>query len=210
MHPDSGHPQGPQGGHAAVFDPETTIDLLQRVKLGDREARDRLIERCLPSLRRWAHGRLPPTVRDLSETADLVQDTVLAALGRLDAFEARREGALQAYLRQALGNRIRDLLRQRSRRPLAGDLPENLVDRGASPLEQAIGRDNLDRYEAALEKLRPADREAIIARLELLYSYDELAVALDKPSANAARVAVTRAVHRLVDIMRLEATGRSA
>ena len=58
------------------------------------------------------------------------------------------------------------------------------------------------RYEAALARLRPDDREAIVARLELQYSYDELAVALGKPTANAARVAVLRAMSRLADQMR--------
>ena len=53
--------------------------------------------------------------------------------------------------------------------------------------------------EAALQKLRPADREAIVGRLELQYDYKELAVLLGKPNANAARVAVTRALARLME-----------
>jgi len=135
------------------------------------------------------------------DTADLVQDTVIAALRRLDHFEARREGALQAYLRQALANRIKDIIRQRRRRPESTELPEQLADAGTSPLEQAIGAENTARYEAALQRLRDEDREAIIARLELQYSYEDLAVALDKPSADAARVAVKRALHRLAQEM---------
>jgi RNA polymerase sigma factor (sigma-70 family) len=185
-----------------VLDPEATVDLLARARGGDERALNRLLERCLPALRRWAHGRLPPFARDMADTADLVQETVLAALRRLDAFEARREGALQAYLRQALVNRIKDLIRHRRRRPESIDVPEHLADGGESPLDRAIGAENLARYEAALHRLRDEDREAIIARMELQYSYEELAVALGKPSANAARVAVTRALHRLAEQMR--------
>ena len=48
---------------------------------------------------------------------------------------------------------------------------------------------------------RAADREAVIGRIELGYSYEELAVALDKPTAAAARMAVTRAVKRLAGEM---------
>ena len=81
-------------------------------------------------------------------------------------------------------------------------MPVELVDGhrdpAPSPLERAIGAEGFERYEAALARLKPADREAIIARLELQQSYEEVAVALGKPNANAARVAVTRALARLV------------
>ena len=54
----------------------------------------------------------------------------LAALRRLEVFEARHQGALQAYLRTAVMNRIRDVIRQRDRRPLQGEMPEDLLDDG--------------------------------------------------------------------------------
>jgi RNA polymerase sigma factor (sigma-70 family) len=190
-------PGGSPGPKQDALDPETTVELLSRVKAGDSAARDRLIARCLPPLRRWARGRLPSYARDMLDTDDVVQETVLAALRRLDSFEARREGALQAYLRQALANRITDIIRYKRRRPLQTELPEDAADQGASPLEQAIGHENTERYEAAMLRLRDVDREAIVARIELRYSYQEVAVALGKPSADAARVAVARAVYRL-------------
>jgi RNA polymerase sigma factor (sigma-70 family) len=185
------------GGDTHALDPETTVELLNRVKAGDDAARERLVARCIPPLRRWARGRLPSYARDMFDTDDLVQESVLAALGRIQGFEARREGALQAYLRQALANRIKDVIRYRRRRPLQTELPEDARDQGESPLDQVIGLENTERYEAAMLRLRDTDREAIIARVELRYSYQELAVALGKPSADAARVAVARAVYRL-------------
>jgi RNA polymerase sigma factor (sigma-70 family) len=184
-------------GDPHALDPETTVELLNRVKAGDNAARERLVARCIPPLRRWARGRLPSYARDMLDTDDLVQESVLAALGRIQGFEARREGALQAYLRQALANRIKDVIRYKRRRPLQTELPEDARDQGESPLDQVIGLENTERYEAAMLRLRDTDREAIIARVELRYSYQELAVALGKPSADAARVAVARAVYRL-------------
>src|SRR5262249_48031940 len=89
-------------------DPESSVELLRRVRLGDVDALDRLLHRYLPPLEKWARGRLPRWARDLSDTQDLVQDTVLKTLRNLSAFEHRREGALQAYLRQAVMNRIQD------------------------------------------------------------------------------------------------------
>ena len=96
-------------------------------------------------------------------------------------------------------NRIRDLVRQRDRRPDRVEMPEMLADEEPSPLAAAIGAENQAMYEQALERLRPVDREAIINRLELQYSYEELAVMLDKPSPAAARVAVMRAMKRLAE-----------
>ena len=181
--------------------PETTVELLELAKDGDPEALDRLLERCVPALKRWAHGRLPRQARSMSDTADIVQDTIISAMRRLEAFESRHQGALQAYLRQAVMNRIRDVIRQYKRRPEISGLTDDIQDEATSPLEAAIGAENLERYEAALQRLKPTEREAIIGRLEMLYGYDELATVLGRPSAAAARMAVTRAMKRLAEEM---------
>lgn len=178
---------------------ESTQQLLTLIRQGDREALDRLFARCLPPLRRWARGRLPAAARGALDTQDLVQDTLVNSLRRLDQFDSRHEGALQAYLRQAVLNRIRDEARRFTRRPPAAELTESFQSEGASPLDIAIGREGVARYEAALQRLRPSDREAIIGRLELQHDYQELALILGKPNANAARVAVTRALARLME-----------
>ena len=178
-------------------DPESSVELLERAKAGDSEALDRLLGRYLPRLRRWASGRLPYWARDLSDTEDLVQDTVVRTLKHIDGFQARREGALQAYLRQAVMNRIRDEMRRANRRAPPRELVDDVQSPQASPLDQAIGREATERYEAALAELRDEEREAIVARIELECSYEEMAVMLGKPTPNAARVAVRRAVVRL-------------
>src|SRR5258708_8695110 len=139
---------------------DTTFDLVERAKSGDDEALNRLFARFLPSLRRWASGRLPRWTRDLMDTDDLVQETVIRAVKRIDQFESRHEGALQAYLRQAILNRIRDEVRRTKRSPVATPLDDNASDQGASPLETAIGAEALARYESALGRLRPEEREA--------------------------------------------------
>jgi RNA polymerase sigma factor (sigma-70 family) len=177
---------------------EATIDLLIRARAGDQAAIEALFARCIPALRRWARGRLPAFARDLADTQDLVQEAVMHALHRLHAFEHRHQGALQAYLRQAVHNRIVDEVRRAQRRPVAVELVDHHHDPAPSPIEHAMGREGLERYEAALERLRPGDREAIVGRIELQQSYEELAVALNKPSANSARVAVKRAIARLL------------
>ena len=193
---------GPKADSEGAGDLTSTIELLDRYKRGDNEAVSLLVERSLPPLKRWARGRLPDWARSLAETQDRVQDAVIRAIPHLKHFEARHPGALQAYLRQAIANHIRDEIRKvNSRPPIGGDLPESKVDPGPSPLERAIGRERLDRYDAALAKLRPVEREAIVARLELQQSYEEVALALGKPSADAARMLVARAVKNLIRAM---------
>lgn len=198
-------PRPSPAAHARVapLGPEATSELLDRVKQGDDDALEQLLARCLPALRRWARGRLPTFARGMMDTSDLVQDTVLSVLRHLDRLDLDHQGALQAYLRQAVLNRIRDAIRQRQRRggPHT-ELPEELADEETSPLDRLIGVENVARYEAAIKRLRPPDREAVVGRFELHYSFQELTVVLNKPTVNAARVAVTRAVRRLVDEMR--------
>jgi RNA polymerase sigma-70 factor (ECF subfamily) len=71
-----------------------------------------------------------------------------------------------------------------------------------SPLEQAIGRENLQRYERALARLDLVEREAIIGRVEMGYTFQELADALGKPTPDAARKATERALIKLAEEMR--------
>ena len=182
-------------------DLESTLELVHRAKAGDRDALERLVERCLPPLRRWASGRLPRWTRDLMDTDDVVQETIVRAVNRLENFEPRHVGALQAYLRQAVMNRIRDEVRRSGRTPAATTIGDDHQDRAASPLDEAIGHEAVERYEAALARLRPDEREAIITRVEMDASYDAVARALGKPSADAARMAVSRALLRLAQEM---------
>lgn len=193
-------PDTPEAGTAGAA-LATTADLLQRARLGDTDAVNELFGRYLPSLRRWARGRLPPWTRDLRDTDDLVQETLVQSLKHLGTFQPRHEGALQAYLRQALVNRVRDEIRRTVRRGIATEIDTRHPDAGASPLEEAIGAEALDRYEAALQCLRPDEREVVVARVELGLSYQQIAASHDKPSADAARMAVSRALVRLAEEM---------
>jgi RNA polymerase sigma factor (sigma-70 family) len=176
---------------------ETSQELLARATGGDPEAVETLVGRYLPRMRRWAAGRLPAWARERLDTDDLVQESTLRAVERLAVFRPRHGGGFHAYLRQAILNRIRDEVRRSQRRPQQSEVDSGLPDQRPSPLEQAIGREDAERYEAALARLDLSDREAIVARIEMGCSYDELAVALNRPSPDAARMAVARALVRL-------------
>jgi RNA polymerase sigma factor (sigma-70 family) len=120
---------------------------------------------------------------------------------RIDDFEPRSVGALQAYLRQAVLNRIRNELRRKGRQPHAADLVGTEMDTAESPLEHAIGREAVERYERALQRLSAQEQEAVIGKVEMGYTYEELAQALGKPTSEAARKAAHRALLRLAQEM---------
>ncbi len=180
---------------------ESTATLLGLLRQGDDAARVRLLERFLPLLRRWAHGRLPNSARDLNDTNDLVQMTMMSALRNLDRFESAHEGALLAYLRTALMNAVRDEMRRIQRQGIGEPLPDD-----TQPLDAALQVPRLDSdewldYERALGKLPELKRDAIVLRLEFGMSYAEIAAALDRPSEAAANMMVSRALLELAALM---------
>lgn len=181
---------------------DSTAALLGRIRSGDSAARERLFARCLPRLQQWAHRRLPRRARDIADTDDLVQVALLRAFHRVDGFEARREGSFLAYLRTILLNAVRDELRRTARRPDLTELDEDLMeDGGPSVLDEVIGRDRVRQYEGALERLTDEQREAVILRVEFGMNYREIAEAMGKSNADAARMTVARALVHLARAM---------
>ncbi len=185
----------PEAGRTSAT--ESTVELLARARAGDQAALDEVFARAIPLLKRWASGRLPRWTREMIDTDDLVQETVVNTLKHIDVFEYRVDSALQAYLRQAVMNRIRNEMRRARRHQAPETLDTAAPDTGLSPLEQLIGKQTVEAYEEAMAALDPGEREAIIGRVELGLSYAELAAAMGRPSADAARMAVGRALLKL-------------
>lgn len=180
---------------------ESTASLLAQVREGDEAARDRLCALYLPTLMRWAHGRLPRRARAMAETSDLVQTTLMQALGRVNSFESRHEGAFLAYLRSALLNILRNEIRRGVRHPSTD--PEHHAEiSDDSPLASEAGRETLLDYERALSELPPERREAVILRVEFGFSFEEVAAAMERPSAAAARMLVGRALAQMAEALR--------
>lgn len=198
-------PATPRENLDPLLSDEPTIELVLRARDGDRLAVEALLQRCLPALTRWAHGRMPAAARGMLDTGDLVQEAALHALQRLDAFEPRHVGAMQAYLRLSVINRIRDEVRRITRHPAAEALAEEHPSDATSPLEFAIQAESYERYRRALGQLKPRDREMIVARVEVQWSLAEIAQRFRMRTADAARMAVSRALRRLSAHMRPEA-----
>jgi RNA polymerase sigma-70 factor (ECF subfamily) len=156
---------------------------------GDHFAPYDILVRQLLRLQRCVRGRLPSWRLDGSVTADVVQES------------------LQVYLRQAVLHQIRAGVLQASRRPPEREAEETAArdPEEAAPLEAMIGVAATKRYLVALGRMSPEDREAIVARLELGYNYEQIALILGKPSPNAARVTVVHGLGQLAMEMDREA-----
>jgi RNA polymerase sigma-70 factor, ECF subfamily len=184
-------------GERSLLSDQPTMELIILAKTGDFEATEALLQRCLPPLKRWAHGRLPIAARGALDTDDIVQNVALHMLKRLDQFEPRHVGAMQAYLRQSVINGIRDEVRRIGRQPPPIELPEDAPSDRESPLEAAIQAEAYERYRDARTHLQSRDRELMVARVEVQWSYAEITHRFAFPSIDAARMAVSRALRRL-------------
>lgn len=180
---------------------EPWLELLRRARAGDDDALNDLLSRVRPIMRHWATGRVPAGVSSLLDTGDLVQEALIACVRNLGSLEVRTEGELLGYFRTAVNNRIVDVYRRAKRRPSRAELPGQAQSHDASPLEEAIGAETLDRYEQSLAQLSDEDRQAVILRGELGLPYDEIARRMGKSSPDAARKVATRAIAKLSDLM---------
>jgi len=180
---------------------ESSLVLIEQAQAGNRDALNRLLDRYRPRIVRWASGRLPGYARDVTDTEDLVQDALVGTFRNFKTFECRGEWALQGYLRRAVLNRVREELRRIKDRPRREELGDEVAAHQLSPLEAAMGAETFARYNLALDTLSELEREAVIARLEQGCNYQEIALLVDKPTQDAARMAVTRAIAKVAELM---------
>jgi len=182
--------------------PETTAALLARTQAGDLAARERLASRYRSRLSRVAHGRIPRSLRPLIDTDDIVQSTLVRALDHVDGFTWRHEGSFLGYLRAAVLNQIRDQIRRAGAHSRAVEREDLRPPPPDSPLERLIGVETLEVYEEALRQLSPEQADAVVMRIEMEFTYLEIAEALGKSSPNAARMVVARALAKMAELIR--------
>jgi len=180
---------------------DATVDLVARIRIGDEAALEILMNRYLPSLRRMANNRLSGHARSMIDTDDVVQDALIRTVRRLPHFVCRNPGALLAYLRRAVYNRIIDARRRWAREGEWMVLPDDCAGSAASPLQRVLDKEEIRRYRTALLLLKLRDRQLIMLRVEQGLTYQEIATQLRMPSPNAARVASVRAIARLASAL---------
>jgi DNA-directed RNA polymerase specialized sigma24 family protein len=121
-------------------------------------------------------------------------------LSKRGAFDVRHPFAVEGYMRRALLNLVCDHVRQNRRRPTLEEMPtaDKLPsDPTRTPLDSVLASEVEAQYRAALEVLRPKERDLVVARIEHLKSPAEIKRQFGFPSTGATYVAVSRALARL-------------
>ena len=137
---------------------------------------------------------MPARARDLSDTDDIVQITLMRAIAHIADIRASRPGAFLAYLRNTLLNYIRDELRRVVRRPEGAELHDEMEDEDKPSLvDEMIGLDRLETYEKALARLPKRQQELVIFRVEFGLDYHEIAAEVGS-TPDAVRVMLSRAL----------------
>ncbi len=183
------------------------MDLVQRIRQGERGAWNELYQRYHDQLLLAVRMRLGPGLRRFLSSEDIFQSVALEAFRALGGFEYRGEGSLERYLRTLVVNKIRDRADTFAAEKRAGgvtldaDLAASLAAPGAS-LEGPTYRDaeRYERLERALNALSAEQRELIVLRKLEGLSSQEVAARLGLGD-DAARKAFSRAMARLATLL---------
>ena len=184
-----------------------SFELNRRAAEGDAAAMEQLLEEYLPSLRAFVRLRATPELRAQESVSDVVQSVCREVLTHADRFQHPGEGAFRSWLfttaRRKVLNRLQHLRaekRDAAREVRVEDLDaQALMARYASfstPSGHAVQREQIERVEAAFDRLRPEQREAVLLAHVVGLSRAEIGQQMNK-SEGAVRVLLHRALARL-------------
>jgi RNA polymerase sigma-70 factor, ECF subfamily len=190
-------------------DSTATHALLEQVQQGDSLALEQLLTRYRPDLQAFVDVRLDPRLRARIDPSDVVQETQLEVVRRIDDFLKRRPMPFHLWVRKTAYERLLNLRRdhrQRARRSVDREVPlpersslllaRPLVHRGPSPSRVAQAREFANQVSRAVAGLAEADREILLMRHAEELPYEDIACLLDIAPA-AARKRYGRALIRL-------------
>ena len=125
---------------------------------------------------------------DPAAAMDIAQDTFLKLFSCLRDF--RGQSTLDTFLYRLVVNSCLDQKRRDWRLlPLVDEWAATLLDKEASPSEELLRNEMADTVRAAVEKLSPELRMAIVLRYTEGLAYDEIAVAMGcSPGTVASRL----------------------
>lgn len=152
-------------------------ELIARVAAGDRAALAALYE----EHRRPLFAYLLALTADRGQAEEILQDTLLAVWRDADAFRGRSR--LRTWLLGIARRQAHNTLRRGGRLgPIAGEEAfPSLAAADPDPADVAIARATAQEIDAALARLAPLHREALVLAFVHDLSYQEMALVLDVP-----------------------------
>jgi RNA polymerase sigma-70 factor (ECF subfamily) len=182
---------------------------LSAARAGSSEAMGQILEACRGYLLLIAQQEIQPDLRAKAGASDLVQQTLLSALGDFDRFQGNSEAEILAWLRQLLLHNLTDFARlyratdkRQISREVALDTGNPAAQRAAnvgsdaSPSGEVIAREEARQVQQALERLPEDYRRVLVLRFQEDRSFEEIGRLMNL-SANAARKLWLRAIKRM-------------
>lgn len=209
----SERPTAAESESSTAFGQTASLELVERARNGDVEARERLFARYYPRVFRVVRARLGARLRSVEAPEDIVQNTFVAALGALQRFEAREDAALIDWFAVLIENQIRDASKHHSavKRDQGRGLSLEELQSASGPrafepeakdtptLERVLLAEQARLLDECIAELPPEEREALILRDHALASWDLIATRLGRPSPAAARELYRRAQLRVME-----------
>lgn len=186
-----------------------TQELVALAKDGDNSALDQLCNAYSERVRRIVRLRMGKELRPKLDSMDLVQDALVSALGGLGQFTYKNEGDFLRWLSKIAENTLRDNLdklytdKRDIRKEVRPDSFQRTMGtrffRNAGPVDATTPsvimsrKEDLDKLEKAIDKLKPEYRQVVLlTKIEGL-SYKEIGRKLGK-SADAVGMLLSRAM----------------
>jgi RNA polymerase sigma-70 factor (ECF subfamily) len=196
---------------------QKTRHLVVLAKEGDKSALNQLYSVYAERVRWMVRFRMGKELRSQLESMDLVQDTLLYVLSRLDKFTYTNEGEFVRWLSKIAENELRGSLRKLhadkrdirkevrldndGRTTEGGYVGFNEPIQATTPSMVLSRKEDLAKLEKAVDELKPEYREAIVlTKIEGL-SYQEIGQKMGK-SSDAVRMLATRAMAELTTIFK--------
>jgi RNA polymerase sigma-70 factor (ECF subfamily) len=193
-----------------------TCALLERVAHRDADALDELLVHHRTGLREFIEFHLDPRLRARVDPSDVVQETQMELVRRMEDFLAQRPMPFRLWMRKKAFERLLNLRRdhlQREKRSVRREvaLPDRsslalvrpLLAQQPTPSQEAEARELAERVARAVAQLGDADREILLLRHGEDLPFEEIACLLELTAA-AARKRFGRALIRLQTLLRAE------
>lgn len=186
-----------------------TQHLVTLAKEGDPSAIDQLCRIYGERIRRIIRLRIDRKLRPKIDSVDIVQDAIVQALAGLKNFTYKDEGDFLRWLSKIAENKLHDILDKfhADKRDIRREIPFKKIEtntEGGSfgvngPLQTTTPsvllsrKEQYDRLERAIDRLKPEYREVIfLSRIERL-SHEEIALRMGK-SKGAVAMLLSRAL----------------
>jgi RNA polymerase sigma-70 factor, ECF subfamily len=193
-------------------------NLMHRAAGGDHQAQAALLARYRARLRRMIEMRLDRRVAARADPSDVVQETMKAALVRLPEYFADPQISFYPWLRRIAADRLADayrihvaaerrsVLKEHPWMPNLNDesvaeLAQSIITSSVSPGERALDAELEQHAVAALNQLKPQDREILVLRYLEQLGVREIADVLEI-SETAVTSRHLRALQRLRRLMK--------